>query len=362
MASVVSKLRQQPAWIALIIFALLCLWLLSGMSSNAQAPTANASKSGAPPIAEVRTRLFKAENVNREVVLYGRTEPDRLASVRAEVEGKIAEVLVAEGEAVKSGQPLLKIEENDIRQQLVAAKSHLEQRNLELKGARSLGQKGYQSEVALAQAKSAVDEAEARIEQLQLRLQKTVIRAPFDGVMNKRHVELGDYVREADMLATVVDLDPLIISANVSEQHIDKISLEQRALGRMLSGQQVSGSVRYISQVSNPGTNTFPIEVAVANPDSTLRAGISTEVILPLKETLAIKITPAAMALDQQGNLGVKAVEQNVVRFVPIDIVKSDAEGVWLSGLGEQAQIITLGHGYVNHGDKVNAVMVDSEL
>ena len=362
MTSVVSKLRQQPAWIALIIFGLLCLWLFSGMSSNAQDPAAKSSKSDSAPVAEVRTRLYRAENVNREVVLYGRTEPDRLASVRAEVEGKIADVMVAEGEAVKSGQPLLKIEENDIRQQLDAAKSLLDQRNLELKGARSLGQKGYQSEVALAQAKSAVDDAVARIEQLQLRLQKTVIRAPFDGVMNKRHVELGDYVREADMLATVVDLDPLVISANVSEQHIDKISLEQEAVGRMLSGQQITGTIRYISQVSNQGTNTFPIEVAVANPDSALRAGISTEVVLPLKKTLAIKITPAAMALDQQGNLGVKAVEQNVVRFVPIDIVKSDAEGVWLSGLGEQAQIITLGHGYVNHGDKVNAVMVDSEL
>jgi multidrug efflux system membrane fusion protein len=65
------------------------------------------------------------------------------------------------------------------------------------------------------------------------------------------------------------------------------------------------------------------------------------------------------MALDEQGNLGVKTVVDQHVKFVPIDIVKSDSQGVWLSGMGQQADIITLGHGFVRDGDKVEVVRAD---
>jgi multidrug efflux system membrane fusion protein len=65
------------------------------------------------------------------------------------------------------------------------------------------------------------------------------------------------------------------------------------------------------------------------------------------------------MALDEQGNLGVKIGVDEHVKFVPIDLGKSDRQGVWLSGMGQQADIITLGHGFVRDGDKVEVVRVD---
>jgi multidrug efflux system membrane fusion protein len=99
--------------------------------------------------------------------------------------------------------------------------------------------------------------------------------------------------------------------------------------------------------------------VEVPNPDFTQMAGMSTELALPLETTWAMRISPAVMALDEQGNLGVKTVVDEHVKFVPIDIVKSDSQGVWLSGMGQQADIITLGHGFVRDGDKVEVVRTD---
>ena len=75
-----------------------------------------------------------------------------------------------------------------------------------------------------------------------------------------------------------------------------------------------------------------------------------------------MRISPAVMALDEQGNLGVKIVVDEHVKFVPIDIVKSDSQGVWLSGMGQQADIITLGHGFVRDGDKVEVVRTDEGM
>ncbi|MEC9261705.1 MAG: efflux RND transporter periplasmic adaptor subunit, partial [Pseudomonadota bacterium] len=134
------------------------------------------------------------------------------------------------------------------------------------------------------------------------------------------------------------------------------VTLGQQASARLISGEQVTGRIRYISNVSNEGTNTFTIEVAVANPDNALLAGLSGEIFVTLKQVNAIKITPSVMALDEDGNLGVKVVENNRVRFISIDMVKSEADGVWLAGLGEQAEVITRGQGFVRDGDSVEVV------
>jgi multidrug efflux system membrane fusion protein len=91
-------------------------------------------------------------------------------------------------------------------------------------------------------------------------------------------------------------------------------------------------------------------------------AGMSTELALPLEKTWAMRISPAVMALDEQGNLGVKTVVDEHVKFVPIDIVKSDSQGVWLTGMGQQADIITLGHGFVRDGDKVEVERIDESI
>ena len=360
MSGLVTRIRKQPAWVALAIFIALCLWIASGtLSADQKGPEKKVLDA---PIPKVQTTLMNAEMVSREITLYGRTEPDRVATLRAEVQGQVKEIFVREGQLVKAGDKLVAIDDNDLRQRISAAKATLEQRLIELKGAQSLGQKGYQSEAALAQANANVESAKAQLKGLELSLEKTLFVAPFDGVLNERMVEEGDLLRDGDKVVTVVDLDPLVIEADVTENFISQISVGQHAVGRMVSGSNLNGAVRYISSLSNEGTNTFKIEVQVDNPDGEYMAGMSTELAIPLRQTWAIKITPAVMALDEAGNLGVKTVINNHVNFVPIDIVKSDSEGVWLAGLGQQAEVITLGHGYVRDGDEVDATRTNDNL
>ena len=360
MSGVATRIRKQPAWVALAIFILLCLWIASGsLSADQQGPE---KKIVEAPIPKVQTTMMEAQQVSREITLYGRTEPDRIATLRAEVQGQVTEIFVREGQTVKAGDKLVAIDDNDLKQRISAAKATLAQRLIELKGAQSLGQKGYQSEAALAQAQANVETAKAQLKGLELSLKKTLFVAPFDGVLNERMVEVGDLLRDGDKVVTVVDLHPLVIEADVTENYISQISVGQQAQGRMVSGESLQGSVRYISSVSNEGTNTFKIEVQVDNQDGQYVAGMSTEVAIPLRQTWAVKISPAVMALDESGNLGVKTVVDKRVNFVPIDIVKSDSEGVWLAGLGQRAEVITLGHGYVKDGDEVDATLTNSDL
>lgn len=355
MPSTLTKLRRQPVWLALIIVVVLCFWLASGLVQETEEKSPNPNKHQVP-LVKVTVEHVQADEVTREITLYGRTEPDRVSTLRAEVKGLVDEVHVQRGQRVSKGQKIISLEKADNVSRLQSANATLKQREAELKGARSLQDKGYQSETALAQAVANLEMAKADVVSYELAVYKSDIIAPFDGVVNERFVEVGDLLKDGDKIAMLVDLDPLVIVANVTESHIQGLVNEQAAVGRMVSGDVLQGKIRYISSISEPGTNTFKIEVEVPNPDFSQMAGMSTELALPLQKTWAMRITPAVMALDEEGNLGVKTVVDKKVKFVPIDIVKSDSQGVWLAGMGQQADIITLGHGFVRDGDTVEVV------
>jgi multidrug efflux system membrane fusion protein len=320
-----------------------------------------ANKHKEAPLVKVTVTRINADEVNREITLYGRTEPDRVATLRAEVKGLVDKIYVQEGEVVVKGQKILSLETGDLVNRLNSAKSTLKQREIELDGAKQLGQKGYQSQVNLVQAEANLQSALSALTSLQIAIFKSDILAPFDGIMNDRYVEVGDLLKDGDKVAILVDLDPLIITADVTESHVGDLSIGQPAHGRMASGLLLNGKIRYISSVSDIGTNTFKVEVAVPNASFQQVAGMSAELALPLEKTWAMRITPAVMALDEAGNLGVKTVVDDHVKFVPIDIVKSDSEGVWLTGLGQQANVIVFGHGFVRDGDQVEAVLADQK-
>ncbi|WP_339724705.1 efflux RND transporter periplasmic adaptor subunit [uncultured Paraglaciecola sp.] len=359
MAFTLNKLRQQPAWIALIIFIALCLWVASGMLKAQNDNESATPKSTEIPLVKVTVEHIIADQVTREISLYGRTEPDRIATLRSEVKGLVTAVHVQEGERVSQGQKIISLEKGDYESRLQSAQATLKQRQVELKGAESLGKQGYQSQTALAQASANLEMAKADVVSFQLAVSRTQIVAPFDGIINERFIEVGDYLKEGDQVAKLVDLDPLVITANVTEANVKGLKTQQHATGRTVSGDVLQGKIRYISSISELGTNTFKIEVEVPNADYSQMAGMSTELALPLETTWAMRISPAVMALDEQGNLGVKIVVNEHVKFVPIDIVKSDSQGVWLTGMGQSADIITLGHGFVREGDKVEVARID---
>lgn len=359
MAFTLNKLRQQPAWIALILFIALCLWVASGMLKAQDENGTVKSKSTKIPLVKVTVEQITADEVTREISLYGRTEPDRIATLRSEVKGLVKEVHVQEGERVSKGQKIISLEKSDQVSRLQSANAILKQREVELAGVQSLKNQGFQSQTALAQATANLEMAKADVVSYELAIYKSQIIAPFDGVINERFVEVGDFLKDGEKIAMLVDLDPLVITANVTEINLQGLKTQQQATGRMVTGDLLQGKIRYISSISEPGTNTFKIEVEVPNPDFTQMAGMSTELALPLEKTWAMRLSPAVMALDEQGNLGVKIVVNEHVKFVPIDIVKSDSQGVWLTGMGERADIITLGHGFVRDGDKVEVVRTD---
>jgi len=343
--------ERKPYLLAILLSVLLIAWMASGSSETKTLD--EKSKEEEQLIPKVEVTKYQTSTINRSIDLYGRTEPERSLKLSAEVEGRIETLLKDEGQLVKKGQVVAELAMEDKIEQLEYAKALVKQREIEYEGAKSLSDKGLQGESLLAQAKASLVSAKANVKQRQIMLEKSRIRAPFSGVLDMRQVEVGSFVRKGDVLFNLVDLDPLIVTANVTENHIESLSSETQVDVELVDGTVVPGRVRYIASVSAKGTNTFPIEIEIDNPSQEMNAGVSTELHLKFDNEEAIKVTPALLSLDEKGNLGVKTVINETVVFNPIDLIKADKDGVWLGGFNGVTDVITLGQGFVRPGDKV---------
>jgi len=348
---------RNPWLVSIIFILLLTLWLSLGALNAEEQPSAKPTNE--IPLAKVMYQTFDAQATQKKIDLYGRTAPDKQARLAAEISGKIIETKIDKGDKVVKGQVIALIDQGDLPSQLERTKAVLSVKRQEFKAAQSLKNRGLQGEVAYTNALAALTDARASVKTVELHLQHTTVVAPFDGVVEDLLIEQGDFVGIGDPIATLIDLKKLVIEANVNERHIQNINKNQQATIRFIDDSKVQGSVRYLSQLSSPSTNTFAIEVEVPNPEQTIPAGVSAEVELNFATQMAVKVTPAMLALDDEGNLGVKTLVKDQVHFVPIQLVKAEQDGVWLTGLGNKVDIITRGQGFVRDGDKVVAVKQD---
>ena len=355
---------MRPTYVTAAVIALLIgLWLLSGQIGSERPPPhptpAEASlqrmamlQDRAP--ARVRGRVIRASPQVQRVRVRGRTENKRTVQVRAELTGTLVERPVERGTRVAAGDLLCRISLEDREASVLEAKEALNQARLEHEGGLELQARGFQSETFIARAKAKLAEAEAELRRSELALAKTEVRAPFAGIVEEVHQEVGGYFTPGAACATLVDLDPMLLVGRIAERDVQRVAVGQDARGILSDGRQVSGPVSFVGQQADPATRTYRIEARIPNPDYALRSGITTEISISVAEALAHKVSPALFALDDAGALGVRTVgADGRVAFHPIEIVRDDVDGVWVAGLPEIATLITLGQELVAPGQKV---------
>ena len=303
----------------------------------------------------VRGRVIHAVALPERIKVRGRTENKRTVDVRAETNGRIVERPVERGTRVASGDLLCRLAIEDREARLAQARASVEQAHIEYEGSLRLQDKGFNSETAIAQAKSRLATAQAQLEAATLDVQRTEVRAPFAGVVEDTPLEIGDYAQPGTACASIVDLDPMLLVGRVSERDVYRFDVGAEAIGRLATGERVTGPVSFVGQQADPGTRTYRVEVTVPNPDYALRSGVTTEVEIDIGEVEAHKISPAVLALDDAGNIGVRIVDaDDRVRFQHVDILSDAADGVWVRGLPPVTTLITVGQELVVSGQRVD--------
>lgn len=348
---------------ALIIAVVIVAWLFSGQLGDsepvrhatlAEQNLRNEAQSQDATPTRVRARIINASPQLQHVVLRGKTENKRTVSVKAETAGRIIERPVERGSAVEEGDLLCRISMEDRYAALTESREGLNQARIEYKGSLSLEARGFQSTTVIAQSKARLATAEAKLKRAELEIQRTYVRAPFAGVVEDVHSEVGDYAVPGSECVTVVDLNPMLLVGRVAEKDVHLVKLDQQVTGHMSDGTEITGPISFIGAQSDPATRTYAVEIRVPNDDYQLRSGLTTEIRIPVAEVMAQKISPALFALDDLGQIGVRIVnEQGKVEFHHVRIVRDAPDGVWVSGLPEVATLITVGQELVVPGETV---------
>ena len=184
-------------------------------------------------------------------------------------------------------------------------------------------------------------------------LNRTEVKAPFKGYI-ERIVKPGNYLTRGQACAVIIELDPITFIAEVPETEIKRVLLNQKVFITLVTGETIESNLSFVSKSASPSTRTFRVEAKISNANGKIRDGITGTMVIRTNKILANKISPSILLLSDKGNLGVRSVEKgNVVKFLPIKIIEDTNDGLWVTGIANQTNLITVGQGFVENGEIV---------
>jgi multidrug efflux system membrane fusion protein len=353
------RMKSQYVFVVAIV-AIIALYFIVrsvfGGSEPANAHVKTAASATALP--GVQVRIIPEVVRQYDVVLRGRTQATRTVVVRSETSGVVALAPVLQGTAVKQGEVLCRLAVDARQAALDQARASLSSIQLQHQGAIELARKGFRSQTQVLQSQADLDAAQAAVRQGEIALAQVNIKAPFAGVFDHRDAEIGTYLAPGQPCGTMIELNPLLVVGDVPETEAAKLKVGAPATAKLISGQVLSGRVRYVSRDADPQTRTYHLEVAVANPTMAVRSGLSADLHLGAGSGPAHLIPVSSLVLDSSGRQGVRYVEAtDRVVFAPVTIVAETTDGLWVTGLSGPMRLITVGQSYVADGQKVRVAM-----
>lgn len=282
------------------------------------------------------------------------------ATVKSRVAGEVRDVLVREGEAVKEGQVLARMDTREYDARVEQARGALEAARGQLTIAtkardnnQALMARGFISRNAFDNASSQYEIARANVESAQaaLDLQKkslndTVIRAPITGVISSRSVQPGERVPVDARLFDIVDLRKMEMEAGVPAGEIASVSVGQDVLTRIEGlAEPVPGKVVRINPATQAGSRAILVYVQLENPEAKLRAGMFGEGSLILQKKEGVLTVPQSAVQTDGGKTSVYAIVDGKIaqRAVTLGLRGMDEQGPAfevLTGLAEGMQVV----------------------
>jgi membrane fusion protein, multidrug efflux system len=340
---------------ALAMLILAVVWIASGIF-NAGPKTDTATASVADVIPRVRVAMLSSSDRDAVLTIRGRTSALHSVDLKAEVDGVVQAIHFEKGDRVKAGQVLCEIKLNDRQAKVDQARALVTQTSKQHAVDLQLARDGFRSATQVDQSAAALEAARASAQTMEIDLENTRIKAPFDGLVDDRYVDVGDYMRPGDKCALLIAPEPFLATGQVSENEVGELRVGDPAKATLVTGETVNGTIRFVASRADDTTRTFRVEVDLPNPDGKLKVGVSADIHVPVRQLKAERISPGILVLDDNGVVGVRAVQHGIVHFLPVNIVSDGPDGMWVSGLPDHLAVITVGQSFVTDGERVKTV------
>lgn len=315
--------------ICIILFACSILHAQEEKQPEGGMPPANVVVSG------VNTGMVAPESEFVGTVYYR-----EVSDVACEVDGKVETISFEEGQRVEKGDVLVKLNSDILM-------SDLEKAGTDFERAKNL----YKEELI---SEEAYDERRFEKERLEIILGKKTIRAPFKGVIVKKHVERGEWLSPGSAVATIAADDMVDIIAEVPESIVGLIR-QNMDIKVKAGGKEITGKVSAIIPKGDISTRTFPVKIRAANSIS-LMEGMEARAILPAglkQETLTV---PRDAVMSMFGMTVIFAVIDSKAKMFPVKVAGYDGlrAGIFAEGLAKGMKVVVKGNERLRDGQNVN--------
>jgi RND family efflux transporter MFP subunit len=284
--------------------------------------------------------------------------------VAAEESGVIRELFVDRGDVLDEGDPIARIDDRVLSAQVAQARAAAELAEQTWQRRKRLWEEDrVGSEIAYLEARFGAEQSAASLEGLEQRLARTVIRAPFQGVLDDRFVDVGAMVSPGDPVARLVDLNPIKVAAGVPERYAREVRVGEEATidFEVLDSEPFTARIGYVGSTVDPENRTFRIEVEIANADRLIkpqmvanmavtRQAVSDAIVVPQDALVRVEDGYVVYVLAERD--GATVAEARGVILGPARRNRVVIEG----GVSEGEQLIVVGQRSVADGDRVNVV------
>lgn len=315
-------------------------------------------------VINVEISPIEAETFIEEIRLTSVAMASQDVMLEAEENGRIIELFADRGDTVRKGAPIAKIDDAILRAQVGQARAaaELAQQTWERRK-RLFEEEQVGSELAYMEARATAQQTAASLEGLEERLARTVVRAPFSGILDERHVDVGTMVGPGKTIGRIVDLTPIKVFAGVPERYAPNVHAGAAATLRFeaLGDDTFTSSIRYVGSTINPQSRTFPIEIELPNADgvikpemvanmSIIRQQVEDAIVVPQDALIRVEDGYVAFVTVDRDGVEVAEVRQLVLGPTRRNLV------VVQEGLNVGENLIVVGQKSVADGDRVNLV------
>src|SRR3954469_22068971 len=252
-----------------------------------------------PPPATVTVAEAKSEVIPNLLTAVGDLAAVHQVNVTSDVSGRITEILFTAGTEVKAGSPLIQLFDAPEQADLASFKAQATVAQLSLDRAKQLASRQFGPQATVDQAQAAYDQANAGIARTQAIISQKLVRAPFDGDLGVRHVEVGQFLTAGTQIVTLTDLSQLYANFTVTEKDSAQLKVGQvvRIKVDPYPGRNFEGEITTIEPQIATETRNIRVQATIGNPDGILKPGMfaTTTVVLPDKPAV---VTVPETAVD----------------------------------------------------------------
>lgn len=321
------------------------------ISAPVAAPTAPAVRPTAVEVVPVRQQLL-----TQQVTAVGSLVAQQSAMLRAESSGRIAQILFEEGMPTVAGQLLVQLDTDLLKAELQQAQAQLALAQSRASRAQKLSKEGFISAQAQDESNSERAVAAAQVNIIKTKIDKSQIKAPFDGVLGLRYINVGDYVSSGMDIVSLASIAQLQVDIRVPEHYLAQIAVGtpiQLQLDAQ-KGQVFSGQVHAISPMIDEQGRSVVLRALVPNSEGQLRPGQFVRLSVDLDEVEGMMVPETAIAPAGQSQYVYKVADGGVAERVEVMVGIRRDGWVQVTGLAPDDLVITSGLQKIQNGSKIS--------